>query len=359
MKETIWNFYTSNEEAWQAIIDACKQAKESIELEQFIFHIDDEIGKKFIEICEERAREGVKVKFLWDAAGSWRSYSQLIVDNLKNRGIELIFFKTLFPNFASMYNYRSWYLRNHRRTVVIDGNIGFTGSFCIAEPVRSWRDTSMRIEGPVVKDMQKSFERMWDRAKGKRVPRLAHGKSDHEFEYITNNPIPRNRQLYHRTVEAIRNAKKYVYITTPYFSPTHRIARVLRLAAHRGVDVRIIMPEHSDHPIVDLAARSYFNTLIKSGVKFLLYKERMVHTKTIVIDGYWSSIGTMNMDSISLVYNFEANIVTSNSKFAEELVSHFVHDTQNTEEVLMENWQRRPFIERFATSFVRLFRNFL
>jgi cardiolipin synthase len=358
MKETLWKFYTSNEETLIAMIEACESATETIDLEQFIF-VPDSFGNRLIEICARKASQGVKVRFIWDAAGSFTLFGSGIVEDLKSKGIELIFFKTLFPGFFDVPNYRSWYFRNHRRTLVIDGKVGFTGSICIYERMKDWRDTNIKIEGLVVQDMQKAFNRMWDRAHGKKLPRIKHEKtSDHEFRYISNNPIPRHRRLYHQVLEAIRNSRKYVYITTPYFVPTHHLARVLRLAAHRGVDVKIIIPESSDQTFVDLSSKTFFHGMLKSGVRLFQYKGKMLHSKTVVVDGDWSSIGTLNMDNVSLLYNFEANIISTNGRFTEELASHFVYDMTNCEEMTLEKWNERNWTEKVAGFFMKFIRGF-
>ncbi len=358
MKETNWKFYISNEETLSAMIDACENAKHTIDLEQFIF-IPDSFGNRLIDICVKKASQGVKVRFIWDAAGSFSLFGSNIIEDLKNKGIELVFFKTLFPGFFDVPNYRSWYFRNHRRTLVIDSEVAFTGSICIFEKMIDWRDTNLRIEGLVVNDMQKAFNRMWDRAQGKKLPKIKHDKtSDHEFKYISNNPIPRHRRLYNHLIEAIRNSRKYIYITTPYFIPTHHLARVLRLAAHRGVDVKIIIPEMSDHALVDLASHTFFHSMLKSGVKIFLYKKKMLHSKTIIIDDDWSSIGTLNMDNVSLLYNFEANIVSTNVRFADELISHFLHDKENCEEMTMIKWDKQPVIRKIAMFFMKFIRGF-
>lgn len=357
--ETQWKLYADNTETWNAMLEACKNAQKSIVLEQFIFVVDD-MTQKLIDICEERVQHGVRVRFIWDAAGSFSFFGSNILEELKKKGIELVFFKTLLPNFLTVHDYRSWYLRNHRRTLVIDDEIGFTGSICMSEKLMPWKDTTIELRGMVVHDMSKAFDRMWDRAHKKKLPHISGDPSrDHEFRYITNNPLPRNRFLYNTTIEAIRNARKYIYITTPYFVPTRRLARVLRLAAHRGVDVEILIPEHTDHPLVDLGARTYFSTLLASGVRIFTYTGTMLHKKTIVIDGDWSSIGTFNLDRASLLYNFEASLVTSNSKCAEELAAHFVHDKETSTEILYTDWKRRYWVEKCAGLFIRLFRQFL
>lgn len=358
MNETNWKLYTSNEQTLQAMIESCEQAKETIDLEQFIFVIDN-FGNKLIEVCSRKAKQGVKVRFIWDSAGSFSFMGSEIIENLKDKGIELVFFKTLLPSIFDAPNYRSWYFRNHRRTLIIDKKIGFTGSICIYEKTKNWRDTNIKIEGPVLKDMNITFERMWNRAHGKKLPKIKYDTyNDQEFKYVSNSPLPRHRRLYNQLVEAIRNSKKYIYITTPYFVPTHRLARVIKLAAHRGVDVRIIIPEHSDHTFVDLAARTYFYNLLKSGVRIFLYKERMIHCKTIIIDDDWSSIGTLNIDHVSLLYNFEANIISSNINLSRELVSHFFTDTNNSEEITLEKWNQRYWVEKFAGIFIKLIRSF-
>ena len=350
--------FSSNEEAWANILSDCAKAERSIVLEQYIF-VSDDFGKKLIDICAERASKGVRVKFLWDAAGSFTLWKSSITDELKKKGIELVFWKRLIPEYAKIPSIRSWFFRNHRRTLVIDEKIGYTGSMCVYEPMKSWRDTNMRIEGPVVKEMRNAFDRMWARAiRNKYFPRRTHAR-DHEFKYITNYPAPRRRHIYTELVEAVRSARKYIYITTPYFVPTHRIVRTIRLAAKRGVDVRIVIPRNSNYYAVDLGARSYFKTLLSSGVRIFLYEGNMIHAKTAVIDGEWATVGTMNLDRVSLLYNFEANIVSRNSRFAEELAALFVRDMNDSKEITLPEWQNRFFIEKIPELLIKLVRKFL
>lgn len=359
MRQTLWKLYTSNEDAWKAMLLACEEAKESIDLEQFIF-VTDEFGNKLIDICERKAKEGVKIRFIWDAAGSFSLFGEGIIEDLKSKGIELVFFKTFLPEFFKIHKYKSWYFKNHRRALIIDEKVGFTGSICISEIYKNWRDTNVRIEGLVVKDMQRTFDRMWDRAQRKRLPRIKKGiYHDSEFKYITNSPIPGHRRLYRHILEAIHSSKKYIYITTPYFVPTHRLLHALKSAALSEIDIRIIIPEWSDHPIVDLASRTFFHQMLSSGVKIFLYKGNMIHSKTILIDGNWASVGTMNMDNISLLYNFEANLITDNKRFSEELFSHFIRDMRNSEEITLEKWNNRFWVEKFSGFFIRLIRDFL
>jgi cardiolipin synthase len=265
---------------------------------------------------------------------------------------------------------------------VIDGRIGFTGGIGVWEKMRDWRDTHVEIEGPVVADMQTAFDRMWSRATGKRyikgksyIKRLKHlkemgrrPKNRGDFIYETNNPVPGKRYIYYRLVDAIRGAKKNIYINTPYFVPTARLSRVLRLAAHRGVDVRIILPKSSDHPLVDLAASSYFDKMLEAGVKIFSYKGNgtngehtnvIIHSKTIIIDDEWSTVGTLNLDTISLLYNFEANIISTNLQFAAELSENFWTDIRQSEWLNPKDWQKRIFLQKIPQFLVRFIKKFL
>ena len=169
--ETKWTLFNANEEAWEAILADCAKAEKSIVLEQYIF-VPDEFGNKLIDICTERASKGVKVRFLWDANGSFSFWGSSTVEDLKSKGIKLLFWKTLVPDYAKVSNWKAWFLRNHRRTLVIDENVGYTGSMCVFEPMKKWRDTNVRLEGPVVKEMHNAFDRMWASTQSKSHARM-------------------------------------------------------------------------------------------------------------------------------------------------------------------------------------------
>ena len=377
MSTTRWKLYTGNEEIWEAMLAACEKATKSIDLEQFIF-VDDEIGKRFIDVCARKAADGVRVRFLWDAAGSFSFFGSTLADDLKKKGIKLIFFKTLVPGFFNVHNYRSWYFRNHRRSLIIDEEVGFTGSICMWQKTASWRDMQVEVEGHVVGEMADAFQRMWDRASGKKLLRQEKknrrklnkkkreyitkygGRDTTEFIYETNSPIPKKRFMYYRLVEVIRAAEKSVYITTPYFVPTRKLSRIIRLAAHRGVDVRIIIPKASDKLVVDIAAQSFFQDMLDAGVKIYRYTGgTMLHSKATVVDGQWASVGSLNIDTVSLLYNFEANITSINARFVEEITKYFFEDLAQSEEVDRLAWQRRPFLLKTPEIVVKLFRKFL
>ncbi len=153
----------------------------------------------------------------------------------------------------------------------------------------------------------------------------------------------------------MRGAREKIYLTTPYFAPDRRLLRVLKLAAHRGVDVRLLVPDSSDHLFVDFSGRSFFRELLHAGIRIYEYKGRMIHAKTAIVDNDWSTVGSLNFDNISLRYNFEANIVSTDRQFAKELESHFVVDLHNAKEIILTEWERRSPIFKIIERIARLF----
>jgi cardiolipin synthase A/B len=357
MHKARWELYTRTEDAWKAMLEACEQAEKRIDLEQFVMYAD-EIGMRFIDVCRRKAREGVVVRILCDAAGSFGLFTSGIPNELSKEGVQIVFFNTLMP--WAEHNYTSWFFRDHRKLLVIDSKIAFTGGICIGEAMRDWRDTHVRIEGDIIKEMEREFNSMWERA-FKRRERIENRitESTQGFHYVTSSPRRRKRFLYYRLIDAIRNAKHFVYLTTPYFVPDRRLVRVLKLAARRGVDVRLLVPHTSDHPMVNSATRTYFHHCLESGIKIYLYKDTMIHAKTGIIDDEWSTVGSLNLDNISLRYNFEANIVTTDREFALELKKHFFDDIAKSELLTLEAWIRRPAFDRIVELLAWPFRKML
>lgn len=348
-----WSFYLNSEDAWQAMLDVMKQARVSIKLEQFILELDD-VGDSFIKLAQEKAAEGVQVKILLDAAGSFNFFGSSFWRSIAKPNFEIAFFNSVIP--GTFGRHTSWYFRDHRKLLVVDSEVAFTGAVGLGERLRGWRDTHVKIEGCVVSEMELTFDRMWNRAhkrtpkSEKNLPRCGDG-----FNYIGNSPLPRRRYLYHRFIDALRGAREKIYLTTPYFVPDRRLLRVLKLAAHRGVDVRLLVPDVSDHLFVDMAGRSFFSKLLEAKIRVYEYKGRMIHAKTAVVDNDWSTMGSLNFDNISLRYNFEANLVSTDRQFTKELESQFVVDLHNAKEILLPDWQKRSPILKILERVGRLF----
>lgn len=333
----------------------CENAQVSIDMEQYIFE-HDAIGKRFAAVLAAKARAGIQVRLLCDAAGSSNFLDSAHARHLSASGAEVLFFNPIKP--WRVNNYSSWFFRDHRKVLVVDSHIGYIGGVGIHHRMHDWRDTQVRIEGPVVHELGYVFDQMWNRTKEGRFFRFSKpffageqtaGKPQaltKYFYFLTNSPRFHQRFIYHSLIEAIRNARRCVYLTTPYFIPDLRLVRVLRLAARRGVDVRLIVPDASDHPIVDIATQSYFWIMLKARVKVYLYRDHVLHAKTVIIDDDWASVGSANLDNLSLLLNYEANLVGTNHLFVAELKQHFMSDLQHSREVLFADWKKRSWVRK-------------
>ena len=339
-QEHSYTFFPYVNEAWDAIYEACDKARASIVFEHFIF-IDDESGRPLIDLFKKKVKEGVIVKILLDALGSAQVFPFPLETELTEAGVEVIFFNTLIP--WTFHYLNSWYFRDHRKIIVIDSAVAFTGGVCFQEHMKEWRDTCVRIEGPVVAHMERSFHVMWKRTKKIRGERERNTKLDAEtpFAFLTNEPFIRRRFLYYELLTQIKNAKRYIHFTTPYFVPNRKVMRSLCRAARRAVEVSLLVPHNSDKYLVDLASQSYFSELLKAGIKIYCGGEPFNHTKAGSIDGDWGTLGSLNLDSVSLRYNFEANLVTSESGFISALDEQFALDCKSAELLEVSAWRSR------------------
>lgn len=358
MQQTRWQFYLKSEDAWEAMLSACKQATKTIDMEQFIF-TPDAIGNRFIEVFKKKSKEGLRVRLICDMVGSALFHNSPAHKELERVGVEIQFFNIVSP--WRINNFFSWFFRDHRKILVIDREIAFTGGVGIREDMRNWRDTHVAMNGPVVHELRLSFEEMWLASKGKNVfsrirksRRYAKG-----FHFITNSPYWKKRFLYHTILDAMRSARSYIYLTTPYFVPDGRMLRVLRQATLRGVDVRILLPAQSNHPIVDLASFAHFEMLMRDGIKIYQHHGQFLHAKTLVIDDEWATVGSFNMDSLSFIYNHEANIVSTDQIFIEAVKRHFLGDIRISKLLHIQTWRKRSFLGKIKEYCVIPLRGFL
>ena len=368
---TEWKFTKTTTDGWNAMLDGIQKATSSIDFEQFNLY-PDVSGRRFVDALIERAKNGVKVRLLVDSMGSILLSQSTLPEEMQKAGIQVRFFNWITP--FSKGNKRVWFFRNHRRALIIDQNTAFIGGICIGDDMRDWRDTMLEIKSSqfkieaeatgipptVIEQMQVAFEATWKKAHRQSL-RMNPGQSRIDadgFTFLTHAPLPRQRYLYYRLVEILRAASQSIYISTPYFLPDHKILRVLILAKRRGVDVRLLVPEHSDHPIVDRGSHSYYHSLLKHKVRIYRYKN-MTHSKTVTIDGDSAVIGSLNLDSISLRYNFESGIISTNKQFAKELEDHFHEDILNANELTLEEWNSRGFMAKLLEWCVWPIRKFL
>ncbi len=338
-------------------------AKESIDLEQYILDYDS-VGIMFLDALKERARLGVKVRVFCDTVGSYSLWRSDAAADLEAAGVQIKFFNTIAPWHPN--NESLWYFRDHRKLMIVDGKTGFTGGACLSFEMSGWRDSYVKIEGEVVAEMLQSFEIMWDKAFHKlrfyiprRKRKIENNSTDVDFRYFTNAPLPGKRLMYRELVRAIKRARHYIYLTTPYLLPDSRLLRNLKRAVRRGVEVQILVPLRTDLRIVDLGMATFFRDMMEHGIKIFRYGKTVIHGKTGVIDGTWSTIGSLNLDNLSLRYNFEGNIVSTDPLFAAELESQFKDDLLVSEELTLEKWSKRPLFQKILEILVWPIRKFL
>ena len=335
---TSWKFYLNSQDAWDAMYADCATAKHSIDLEQYIFH-DEPTHRRFIELFKKKAIEGISVKLLLDMVGSFDFYESSWVRELREAGVKIVFFHPISP--WRIANFTSWFFRDHRKLLVIDEHIGHTGGVGFNAKTKDWRDTNIRIVGPVVEQMVHAFERI-----SKYSPEF-----HDSFAFITNAPHPRQRHFYKNLLQALRSARHRIYITTPYFIPPVRLFRALRKAARRGIDVRVLLPRSSDHFFVDLAAQSFFGLAFRAGIKIYRYDTPLLHAKTSIVDDHWGAVGSSNFDHLSFVRCYEANIVTTNLDCIRELAVIFANDIEKAEPLERATWKRRSLVQKILEPF--------
>lgn len=327
-----WKFFTSSETAWEAMLQSCKEARKTIDLEQYIFSGNDAISRMFADVFLAKAKEGVAVRLLFDVAGSFSFYRTALRRELKKGGVKVAFhrgitapiLKRLFP----------LALRDHRKLLVVDGEEAYIGGVIISEHARLWRDTCVCLRGRVVHELAMSFDTVWQHfRKMNPVGRVLSKRENSEFSIAGNSFHLYDKHLYRSFLRHIATAKKYIYITSAYFSPNAEFRRAIYFARERGVDVRILLPKRSDILLADLLARMYFRGLRQHGIRVFLYTPNILHAKSIVIDDSWASVGSCNFDWLSFLINYELNVVSTSRDFAAELRNIFLSDMEKSEEM--------------------------
>jgi cardiolipin synthase len=358
---------------YASMFEAIRNAKDHINLETFKFE-DDEVGLCFAELLLQKQAEGVQVNFIYDSSGSFET-PRAFFNRLRDCGIQVLEFNPINP----FEVHGEWLLnqRDHRKILVVDGKVAFTGGVNISrvysgslfgneskEETFPWRDTHVRIEGPAVAQLQELFLGTWKRQNG---PPLApknyfpplKEENDELVRVIGSTAGEKNRLTYLMYVSAILFATKYVYLTHSYFVPDGQTIKVLCEASKRGIDVRLVLPTFSDIKLAFYAGRSYYQELLESGIKLYEHRNRILHAKTAVIDRIWSTIGSTNLDRWSFLRNDEVNAIIIGPDFAGQMEALFIKDLENSDPIDLEKWKKRPLSERFKEWFARLFRYWL
>ena len=339
------SFSVWTRDAWNVLLHDIQNAHKSIDIEQYIFSIDS-AGQKFLTALIEKAQQGVKIRLLVDAVGSFTMYQSGVPDLLRSHGIVVRIYNPISP--WRITNFTSNFWRDHRKLAIIDGEIAHLGGVGIQASMEDWRDTHMRITGETVADITAAFERVWKNVSAARLLPFRREKQIPKlFNILTNGPRPGQRYIYRTLIARLRFAQNYIYLSTPYFVPDARLLRVLKTARRRGVDVRLLVPAVADAPFVDHAGGFYFASLLKVGVKIYRYKAIMMHAKTAIIDDAWATAGSFNLDNLSFLFNNEINISSTDPSFVSILKQHFLEDIQASEELQYGEWIKRPFLKKF------------
>ncbi len=336
--------YTYGEDLYRDMLDAIRQARSRVFFESFIWK-SDTVGQAFKQALIDAADRGVKVYVVFD------EFANLVVprsfftfpSNIAVRRHPLIASGFRFPRNSG---------RDHRKLLVVDDVVAFMGGYNIGSLYATdWRDTHARLTGDIVWDVQNAFTDYWNLWSGRRRAALPDfGGRTWQADIRIHRNIPRNmvypiRGMY---LDAIDRASHHIYLTHAYLIPDHDMLSALVRAARRGVDVRIIIPAESNHIVADWLSRGFYGTMLRAGIRLLLYQGAMVHAKTATIDGQWSTIGTANIDRLSLVGNYEINMEVFSSDVAQQMEDIFATDSSNTKELSLTDWQRRHAMVKFS-----------
>jgi len=364
---------------YKAMYAAIRAAKDNINLEIYMLE-DDDIGRQLADLFLEKQQQGVQVNIVYDSVGSIFTPASFF-QRLTEHGINVLQFNPVNPLEAR----RSWYIdnRDHRKLLITDGRVVFTGGINYSgvysggsfgrprrKPSRGdipWRDTDVRIEGPVVAEFQKIFLQTWAQQKGPPLPKRDYfptlapvGKQI--VRAIATAPDiadSRGSLLYGTLMSAIANAERSIHLTNAYFVPDPKLIRALQDAARRGVDVKLILPSQTDFWAPLYAGRSHYHQLLQAGVKIYERRAVLLHAKTAVIDGVWSTVGSSNLDWRSFVHNYELNAVILGPEFGGEMEDAFAMDLAKSDRIDAHAWAHRPLGSRFREWAARLWEYWL
>jgi cardiolipin synthase len=331
--------YTYGQDLFNAMLAAIDGARETIFFETFIWK-GDSVGQTFKERLARKAAEGVDVYVIFD------SFANLVVPPGFKR----------FPEEVNALEFRTleyvWYFldprryaRDHRKLLVVDHEVGFVGGFNIGKLYATeWRDTHLRMRGPAALELAYTFVDFWNTNREHRpaIEPVVQRPWPQRIKVHRNDPARLIFPIRGMYLDAIERARHHIFLTNAYFIPDRVILSALIAAAQRGVDVRVLLPWQSNHVTADWLARGYFGACLRSGVRIFGFKNAMIHAKTATIDGEWSTVGTANLDRLSLAGNYEINVEIYDADFAADMEHIFMTDLTNAFELTLEYWQGRP-----------------
>ncbi len=356
--------------ACNAMLDAMRTAQDHIHLEAYKIK-DDTMGRQFRDLLVQKQKAGIHVNLIYDSLGCYATPARFF-QVLRDAGADVVEFNPINP----IQSRGAWALahRDHSKLLIVDGRVAITGGVNIhdadssasvedgygGEVAAPWRDTDVQIEGPVVAEYQTIFLNTWKSQKGAELTGTnffpeVHAKGNDLVMAIANTQGAKHRATFIMYNSALAFASRSVHLTSSYFAPDEQTREALEAAARRGVDVRIILPGVSDHADDLSAGEYYYRDLLASGVKLYRRRSVLLHAKTGVIDGCWSTVGSSNLDYWSLLRNNEVNALILSRGFADQMERMFADDLADSDPIRLEEWDNRSLFEPFENWFAHLF----
>ena len=367
---------------YAAMLSAIKNAKDHINMETYIFE-DDEVGQQFAAILIAKQQSGVQVNLIYDSVGSINT-PKTFFSMLKDNGINVLEFNPINP--LDKRKDWQWNQRDHRKLLIVDGKVAFVGGINISSVYSSgsfggvakrtsknakegentipWRDTHLQLAGPVVAEFQKMFTETWQQQKGDALvekvyfPALT-SQGNEVVRAIGSSPDEAYSQIYATLLSAINSAETQVFLTNAYFVPDPQLLAALKDAVKRGADVRLLLPEKTDSSLVFYASRSYYDELLSANVKIYEHQVALLHAKTALIDGVWSTVGSTNLDWRSFVNNQEINAVMLGQDFGAQMQNQFEKDLASSKQITLQEWRQRSIGARIKEQSARLWARLL
>ncbi|KQW36614.1 cardiolipin synthase [Rhizobacter sp. Root404] len=362
---------------YQAMFAAIEGARDHINMETYILEAD-EVGQRFAAALIAKQRQGVTVNLIRDSVGTLSTPKEFF-KTLTDAGINVVEFNPVNPLTAKA----GWEVnqRDHRKLLVVDGQTAFLGGINISSVYsggsfsqgskndrpgnkQPWRDTDLQIDGPVVAELQKMFIATWEKQKGKPLaprnyfPKLTRQGSE-VVHALGGSPDEPYSVIYATLISAIDSAETEILLTNAYFVPDPQLIASLKGAVARGVDVKIVLPGATDSALVFHAGRSYYDELLAGGIKIYERQNALLHAKTALIDGVWSTVGSTNLDWRSFLHNQEVNAVVLGKEFGQRMRAAFDDDLAQSKQITLEQWQRRSPLERAKETFGRIWQYWL
>jgi cardiolipin synthase len=353
-------FYEWGPPAFEDMLDSIRLAEHHVHLETFIFQPDN-LGRQFLEALSQKARAGVEVRLLYDAMGTHRFTRSFLAPYVEAGG-RLSVFLPLNP----LRRRIQINMRNHRKILVVDGKIGYVGGLNVGDEYLGevarfgpWRDSHLRLQGPGVAGLQRVFTEDWDFAAHESLRDQAYFPAcstdgTYHVQVVDSGPDRELKAIREMYFAAVLRARKRLWIASPYFVPDPGLLDALCLAAHMGVDVRLLSQFHPDKWIPFFAARYYWGDVLRAGVKVYQYTPGMMHSKVVLVDGQWASLGSANFDNRSLYLNFETNCLIYSPEAVAHLEAAFLHDLASSIRLDRHVYLRRPRAGQFVENACRL-----